>query len=132
VEFASWLLETLTAFVRQELAEHLMTCWAPKGERRRVINGFVDGITGRISERLKKLSEPAPNTEVNSRALVVVKQAAVDAKLKEEDIKIRMVSLGCRQGDTSSYGAGSRAGDRASFGRPVSGRNGVLRLGGPS
>jgi Protein of unknown function (DUF2786) len=127
VRFATWLLDYLTAFVQAELAKHLMKCVAVGIPRRKVINGFVGGCTSRISGRLDELSQPAEAT-ANSRALVVTKQALIDAKMDESGICLR-TSRSYRQGDDSSFAAGSAAGDKASFGRPVSGRAATLRIG---
>ena len=52
IRFATWLLDHLTGYVLTELADHLMGDIAVGTPRRKVINGFVDGITGRIAERL--------------------------------------------------------------------------------
>jgi hypothetical protein len=125
--FASWLLDHLAGFVLTELADHLMGDIAVGAPRRQVINGFVGGITGRISERLYKLRKPLQAASENSRALVVVKQTLIKAKLKELGIRFR-TSGSCRQQDAGSHAAGRSAGDRASFGRPVSGRAGALRI----
>jgi hypothetical protein len=126
------LLDHLAAFVLTELANHLMGDIAIGMPRRKVINGFVDGITGRISERLRELSKPpaaASSTDTNSRALVVIKQTLIKAKLAELGIKLRTGSSSSRQHDEGSFAAGRSAGDRASFGRPVSGRAASLRIG---
>jgi hypothetical protein len=119
VDFAHWLLDSLTNFVLSELAEHLCSAVAPRGMRRRVINGFVGGIADRIGHRLENLvkqSEAAATS--NSRALVVIKNTAID-----EAIKVAGICLGTAHGsrvkDWDSYNAGYAAGDRASFGRPV-------------
>jgi hypothetical protein len=55
-QFAEWLLGSLAEFVRAELARHLMGSLAPRGERRFVINGFILGCAGRISQRLTDLT----------------------------------------------------------------------------
>jgi Protein of unknown function (DUF2786) len=127
--FATWLTDHLASFVLAELASHLMGDIAVGATRRQVINGFVVGITGRISERLRELCKPAPAASANSRELVVVKQTLIKAKLDELGIRFR-TSSSCRQQDAGSFTAGRSAGDRASFGRPVSGRAGALRIGG--
>jgi hypothetical protein len=127
--FATWLLDHLTAFVQGELANHLMGCAATGMPRRRVINGFVAGITSRIVERLLKLCKPAAAASANSRALVAAKQAVVKARMDEEGIKLHTCSGSTRQTDSSSRSAGRSAGNRASFARPVSGKAGVLRIG---
>jgi hypothetical protein len=120
------LLDTLTAFVQAEIVKHLIEVDPSKEDRREVIKGFVLGCTDRISQRLDELCTTVATS--NAKALVVVKDAAVQAKLDELGIKIRMVSSCGGGGDDSSYRAGRAAGDRASFGRPVSGRNATLRL----
>jgi hypothetical protein len=127
--FATWLLDHLTSFVQSELANHLMRCVATGMPRRRVINGFVFGVTERISDRLLDLCKPAPTVTANSRALVVVKQQLIKARLDELGIKLRSCGGSGRQTDSSSLNAGRSAGDRASFGRPVSGQAGALRIG---
>jgi Protein of unknown function (DUF2786) len=128
-QFATWLLDALTAFVQIELVEHLMDVGPSKEDKREVIRGFVLGCTDRINERLDELCEQSATVaNENARALVVVKDAAVKAKLCELGITFRTASSSCSSWDSSSFQAGKAAGDRASFGRPVSGRNAALRL----
>jgi hypothetical protein len=130
-QFGTWLLDTLTAFVQAELVNHLLDVGtsADKQEQREVIRGFVIGCTDRISQRLDELREQAaPIATSNARALVVVKDQAIQAKLDELGIKLCSGGESCASFDYSSYSAGQAAGDRASFGRPVSGRNATLRL----
>jgi hypothetical protein len=129
-QFAAWLLDHLAAFVLAELADHLMGDIAIGAPRRKVINGFVTGITLRISERLNQLCKPpsAVGSNSNSRALVLTKKTLIKAKLDELGIKLR-TSSSSRQGDHGSFAAGRSAGDRASFGRPISGRAATLRIG---
>jgi hypothetical protein len=129
VQFATWLLDTLTGFVQAELVNHLMDAAPSNEERREVIRGFVLGITDRISRRLMELcQQSAVAATSNAKALVVVKDAAVQAKLDELGIRLWSSSGSCGAWDDSSYQAGEAAGDRATFGRPVSGRNATLRL----
>jgi hypothetical protein len=129
VQFATWMLDHLAGFVLTELADHLMGDIAIGSPRRKVINGFVDGITWRISERLREL-KPSPTAAAspNNRALVTIKQTLIKAKMKELGISLR-TSSSSRQHDSGSYAAGRSAGERASFGRPVSGRGATLRIG---
>jgi hypothetical protein len=129
-QFATWLLDALTAFVQAELVKHLMEAdYADKQESREGIRGFVLGCTRRINQRLIDLCQQSENVATtNAKALVVVKGQAVQAKLDELGIKLCVSSLSCGAIDNSSYAAGKAAGDRASFGRPVSGRNATLRL----
>jgi Protein of unknown function (DUF2786) len=128
VQFASWMLDALTAFVQAELVGYLMEAEPNNEDRRDAIRSFVLGCTDRIIERLMELCEQSTAlANSNAKALVVVKNAAVQAKLDELDIHFRSVSCG-GPGDQASYGAGNAAGDRASFGRPVSGRNATPRL----
>jgi Protein of unknown function (DUF2786) len=127
--FATWLLDALTIFVQGEIVNHLLDVDPSKEERREVIRGFVLGCTERISQRLDELCERSTaGATSNAKALVVVKNAAVQAKLDELGIALRNCSSSCGAWDDSSYQAGRAAGDRATFGRPVSGRNATLRL----
>ena len=111
-----------------ELADNLMADIAIGMSRRKVINGFVDGITVGISERLRELCKPPAAASTNGQALVVIKQTLIKAKLEELGIKLHTCSSS-RQHDEGSFAAGRSAGDRANFGRPVSGRAATLRIG---
>lgn len=126
-EFAIWLLETLASFVQKELAWHLMGSQITKDNKRWAINGFVMGATGRISKRLYELHEAGRKT-INSNALVVTKQELIVAKMNELGIVTRQPRNRGSRVDDKSYQAGRNAGDRASFGRPVDGKAGTLRL----
>jgi hypothetical protein len=128
VDFAEWLIEALTQFVQGELANFLMTCGEFGIQRRVASRSFVMGCTSRIGDRLKELATPAPTKSSNSRALVVTKQAAIDDCMKCNGIKLRSAGYSAGAGDDDAYSAGRAAGDRASFGRPVSGGT-ALRLG---
>jgi hypothetical protein len=128
-QFATWLLDTLANFVQAELVNHLMEAEPSNEERREAIRGFVLGCTERISARLRELCQQSEVLATsNAKALVVVKDAAIKAKLDELGIRLRSASDTCGAWDSSSYAAGKAAGDRASFGRPVSGRNATLQL----
>ena len=129
VQFATWLLDNLTAFVQGELVGHLVGCLAPKGGRRFIINGFVAGFAKRISERINALcQQSAVVASSNSRAMVLVKSTAVADRLKELNIHLGKGRRSSKRLDGSSYQAGKSAGDRASFGRPVTGSAAALRL----
>ena len=125
---ASWLLDTLAQFVQAEIVRHLIETLPPKSEKRRVITGFVRGCTDRVGARLDALRDQSVAAATsNGRELVLVKNAAVDAKMKACGIKVTGYCLGGQTND-AGYQAGLSAGDRASFGRPVSGHNATLRL----
>jgi Protein of unknown function (DUF2786) len=128
-QFATWLLDTLAAFVQAELVKHLMEAEPSNEDRREAIRGFVLGCCDRIRDRLAELCEQSASlANSNAKALVVIKDAAVQTKLDELGIHLSTSSGSCGAWDHSSYAAGKAAGDRASFGRPVSGRNATLRL----
>jgi hypothetical protein len=129
VQFATWLLDHLAAFVQAELVEHLMDA-APSNEgRKEAIRSFVFGCAQKIEDRLLELCKQSEVVaSSNARALVVIKDAAIQAKLQELDIHLRAEGGCCGGGDLASYRAGKAAGDRATFGRPVSGRNATPRL----
>lgn len=128
-QFAEWLIENLAAFIQGELANHLMGCLAPKGQRWKIINGFVSGATGRIHHRLSELcQQSAVTVSSNSRAMVLVKGAAVAEKMASLNLRLRAGRRSSRKMDYGAIMAGQSAGDRASFGRPVSGSS-ILKLG---
>jgi hypothetical protein len=128
-QFASWLLDTLANFMQAEIVNFLMQAEPSNEDRAEAIRGFVLGCTDRISQRLAELCEQSATlASSNAKALVVIKGAAVQAKLDELGIHLCTASLSCGAWDHSSYQAGKAAGDRASFGRPVSGHNATLRL----
>jgi hypothetical protein len=130
-ELAKWLLDTLADHVHAQLFEHLVGSLAPRSERRTIIRSFVEACCNRICERLEELVERSKQAQTsNGRELVLVKNAAIKAFMKDNGIHLRTASCGGR-GNTneSARAAGRAAGDRANFGRPVSGAGGVLRLG---
>jgi hypothetical protein len=131
-QLAMWLLDTLADFVFAELYAHLVGCLAPKGERRVIMRSFTQACCSRITDRLLELVERSKTARTsNGRELVLVKDAAIKAFMKEHDIHLRTTCCGSSSNvDSAAQAAGRAAGDRASFGRPVSGAAGVLRIGG--
>ena len=126
VELARWLLDSLEAFVRRELASFLLRDASPRGIRRRIINGFIFGCASRIKERLEDLarqSEQAVAAHINSRALVVVKGRAIAETMEAAGVRLR-ARTSRRVTNDRAHAAGKEAGDRSSFGRPVGGGGG--------
>jgi hypothetical protein len=123
VQFADWLLDHLANFVRAELAAFLIGRTEEHDNRRRLINSFVYGCTGKISGRLLALvALSAQRARDNNRALVVIKTQKIDAFLAERGIHLPPPKRrGCPDSSVDGYNAGVSAGDRASFNRPVSG-----------
>jgi hypothetical protein len=131
VQFATWLLDNLTAFVQGELVSHLIGSRAAKSERRLIAASFAMGATDRISDRLTALcAQSASMAATNSLSLVVTKTALIDATLAAHNINLRKSRSSSRHVDRGAFASGSAAGDRASFGRPVSGSGATLRIGG--
>ena len=128
-QWGSWLLDHLTDFVTSELVLHLMTSLAPSSERARVIKGFVIGAAARINERLAELCTPPADQASNNRTLIVIKSKAIADKMAEHGIMLRKSTRRCSSYDAGALESGRKAGDHASFGRPVSGAAGMLRLG---
>jgi uncharacterized protein DUF2786 len=131
VQFAMWLLDSLADFVFNELYVHLIVCLAPRSERRIITRSFIEACCSKISERLIVLVERSKAARTaNGRELVVIQDAAIKAFMKDHNIHLRTHCLGGSANvDDEARAAGSAAGDRASFGRPISGAAGVLRLG---
>jgi hypothetical protein len=134
VQFAMWLLDNLADFVFAELYAHLIGCLATQSERRIIIRSFAAACCERIADRLLALVERSKAARTsNGRELIVVKDAAIKAFMKDNGIRLRTCSgYSPSNVDAAAQAAGRAAGDRATFGRPVSGAAGVLRIGGPS
>jgi hypothetical protein len=131
VQFAMWLLDNLADFVFAALYEHLIGCLAPPSERRVIMRSFVEACCNRISDRLLALVARSKKARTsNGRELVVIKDAAIKAFLKQHDIHLRTCSgPSSSTVNAAAQEAGRAAGDRATFGRPVTGAAGVPRIG---
>jgi len=131
VQFAMWLLDHLADFVFNALYEHLIGCCAPPGERRIIMRSFIEACCDHINDRLLELVERSSKARTsNGRELVVVKDAAIRAYMKEHDIRLRTCCMGSSSNiNSAAQAAGRAAGGRASFGRPVTGAAGAVRIG---
>jgi hypothetical protein len=128
-EQALWLFDVLADFVFEELYKHLIVSQPPPSERRTVMRVFVENCCARISSRLEILVEQSEAQRTsNGRELMIIKGAAITVYMKEHNIRVRTVCSGGGNHNEAAANAGRAAGDRASFGRPVSGGAGVLRL----
>lgn len=131
IDLATWLLDHLADFVHDALFEFLLDCLAPDGkEREEEIHGFVIGCTERLSARMRKMCDQSKSARTaNHNALVIIKDQAIEDFLKAEGIQI-CVGRGSSAGfSNEARFAGQSAGDRASFGKPVSGAGATLRIG---
>lgn len=130
VDFAIWLTQYLTKFVQTELKAFM---WKngyqklPAAPKRKVINGFVVGCCGRINTTLKQMIDKRTNV-VNSTALVVAKNALIEAVTKDLDIKNADNRGRKTQMYHGAFQAGLKAGEKATFGRPIENNTGTLRL----
>jgi hypothetical protein len=128
-DFAHWLVDSLAQFGQSELAAYLGSGQAQVGNRRLLINGFVAGFASRVSARINAMadeSQVASRAKTNGTALVVVKENAVKEALASKGIKLRKGRRSSRRMDYGAHSAGSAAGGRASFGRPVGGNSSGL------
>ena len=129
-QFATWLLDNLTAFVQAELVKHLIGNLGSRTERRLITVSFVMGCCKRISDRFNALCDQSAKVAGgNSRALVVTKAGLIAATMERHGIKLGKGRRSSRHVDGDSYRAGAAAGERASFGRPVSGAAAQARIG---
>jgi hypothetical protein len=93
VQFAMWLLDTLADFVFAELYAHLIGCLAPQKERRIIIRSFTAACCDRITDRLCALVERSKAARTGKgRELVVVKDGAIKAFMKDNGIRLRNCS----------------------------------------
>jgi hypothetical protein len=130
VDLATWLLDHLSDFVHDALFEFLLDCLAPEGKQRKEeIRGFVFGCTERISARIVEMSSDQSTARTtNGNALVIIKGQAIEDLLKAEGICLQSKSSSISGFSDGARAAGQSAGDRASFGRPVSGAGATLRI----
>jgi hypothetical protein len=131
VQFAMWLLDSLADYVFGELYGHLIGCLAPRSERRVIMRSFVESCTERISDRLMALVKRSQKVRRgNGKELVVIRDAAIKAFMQQHDIRLHTCGGSASSHvDAAASRAGRAAGDRATFGRPVTGAAGVLRIG---
>lgn len=126
VQLAEWLHKHLITFVQGELANYLYQSDAILGTRRRMINGFVLGCTGRIYARVQELEMQTRRTaRSNANALVVIKADAIRAVREAAGIRLKRTTSR-RTYDDSSLSAGKAAGDRATLHKPVDARGAMM------
>jgi hypothetical protein len=131
IQYATFLLDHLSDFVHNALFEHLLDCDSLAAQdRKEEIRGFVIGCTERIGVRLIAMCEQSKNVRTaNGKALVVIRDRAIKDFMEVEGISLRS-SAGSRAAfSDAARAAGQSAGNRADFGRPVSGAGAVLRIG---
>jgi hypothetical protein len=89
----------------------------PKPNARTARASFMEGITGRVSQRLYKLKRAQSRAVVNDcREIVLVKDQIVEAAFEASGVRIRRESRSVRfSGDSISMNAGDAAGRRVSI-----------------
>lgn len=131
IDFASFLLKSLTSFTEREMVDYLAKTPHSRGDTRALINGFTIGCTNRIAARLRALcaaSVTVASTAKTGNALAIVQNAAVADYMKENGIQLgKARRSSARAFDGGAFASGRAAGDRASFGRGI-GSGGSLRL----
>jgi hypothetical protein len=127
IDYARWLLDTLAEFVWTRSCEEAFAAVESWGVRER--KSFVLACTHRIRQRMCELAKPPEGQTDNAKALVVIKSNAITGKMKQLSIRLRKTGGSRMQLDPAAYAAGYAAGDDASFGRPVEGAGGIIRIG---
>ncbi len=131
VQFATWLMDSLTNFVQAELAKYLIEDARIYfgNQRKQAMEAFCAGCCSRISKRMKELVAQSKTQMTGSgKELMVIKNQLITTALDKLGIKLSSSRSTRRKYDLDAYRAGQAAGDRASFGRPVTGGNATLRL----
>lgn len=121
-DFASWLLESLSTFVVQQSTAYRLACILDDPLDQLTKDGeasFQLGCIDRINERLRALVE-ARKTTATGRALIPLKNQIVERDFRKLGIRLTTGTSRLSGADSRAHGAGRAAGDRASFGRPVS------------
>ena len=127
-DLAGWLHVSLASFVDREILRYLRVVRREGyvGPNSKLINGFVSGCCGRISQRLLELHDKSVPTS-NGRALVVAKKALIDEKLEELGISTKPRTVRTKK-SPDAYLAGQTVGDNANFGRPIEGNGPTTKL----
>lgn len=132
LEFATWLLDTLSLHVKNSLSlaslnflddEEPIDLSTPYARQ-----AFLVGAIDRIKERIKEMTA-ARSTSATGRALIPLKNQLVSKKFRELYPHTNSKRANTFQVSGSAYSAGQAAGNRASFGRPVSRTGSVARIG---
>jgi Protein of unknown function (DUF2786) len=131
VQFAMWLLDNLADFVYNALFEHLIGYCAPNSERRVIMRSFVEraviaslvGCWNWSSDQTKRAPATAANlsllrTPRSRHSLKNTTSVSAHADTRGH----QMLILRLRR-------QAMLRGNRAAFGRPVTGAAGVLRIG---
>lgn len=126
VDFARWLHDSLSAFIDRgaiDAAKHGF-------DRRTFAMGAASRVAGRLRELTKARKTAAAQHKGTGTDLVIVtKSTMVQAYMDRNVGKLRTnrSSMVAGKGD-GSFAAGQSYGNGASFGRPVSGNAGALRI----
>lgn len=130
VDFASWLSDSLSTYCLNQAATYRLDCalfdtgkLTRDGEA-----SFLRGAVNRINERLKELTATHSATS-DGKALIPLKNQIVARDWAKLNLRLSRSGGSSLSGsDANAAAAGRAAGDRASFGRPVTNRTaGLLR-----
>lgn len=129
-QFATWLLESLDLFVRNQTVRFMDQKGFRDGKGPwNLQKGFMMGCIARINHRLHLLSEErerAARPNGRGKSLVVVKMALVNAAFGNLGMKLRSGSGGgSMKGNSTAFAHGVAAGDKAAFNRPINGGEGI-------
>jgi hypothetical protein len=126
VKMARYLYEMIAGTIKVQSAAYARSASCRDRDDPR---GFRLGMAARIDERLSEMARAAEPvaTTASGTALVVVKNAIVDAAYSDLHLKLRKSRLGGSLVSHRGYAAGKEAGNRVNLGRPVGGyKQGLL------
>lgn len=130
VDFATYLLDSLTAFTLNQTETYCATLppYLDKARRWQERKSFAIGCARRICQRLERAADArkvyAPSS---GRSLVVIKGQMITAEMARLGIKLHHRRTN-RAVSADAYHAGQRAGEGAGFNRPLNGGAGVKLL----
>lgn len=127
--FAHWLLDTLAAFVEREIAKYAASFGGRRITRIERVS-FVIGCAGRIAARLIDLAPKQPKG--SGRDLVLARSALINKFMVDNAIKLREPFRLYDKADEAALAAGTEAGNRAQFNKPIDGETEVRRINGRS
>src|SRR5208282_2788448 len=124
VMFASWLMQSLTAFIERAAASFEIyqdNSNYSRAQKRDAWQAFVCGMCQRINKRLSELKRPVQVKSNDCRSLVVLdKKALIEASLAEHDMNFAPSKvLTNKLNNNDAFYAGYKKGEEAVFNRPI-------------
>ena len=135
VQMASYLANMILRAIKTETDTYKATPEYRYADvhRKRLSTSFQNGMCQRIRSRLQEItSKNRAETEAagtSTELVVIAKDKKVDASFRKLGLKLTVATTWTRSTESSSHRAGSQAGDRVNFNRPINDGDGPKLIG---